>query len=302
MRAFAILLALSLVAPASAETLSVGGVKRTYEIQLPVARPAPLVIVLHGNAEEGHAMREHTAWPDVARREQFGVVFPDGLNHAWADMRSSGERAGASPPAGTDDTAFIVELTEKLILDGVADPKRIYITGVSNGGAMTMTLACQRPELFAGAASVIMGLTESMANACRPSKPIPMLMMNGTDDPLVNFDGGRGRARIAVSGALSATDTLSFWRRADGCDAKDARNTDLPDVDRNDHSTVTRIDSHCPATVDVVLYRINGGGHRMPGYNADARLPKVVDRVLGPQNRDIDGAQTIWDFFKRFER
>lgn len=302
MRAFAVVLACLIATNASAESLDVGGVRRTYELQKPVARPAPLVIVLHGNTQEGRAMRERTSWPDVARREQFAVVFPDGLNHAWADMRSADERAAGGPPPGTDDVAFIVELTQKLILDGVADPKRIYITGVSNGGAMTLTLACQRPDLFAGAASVIMGMTESMTDRCRPSRHIPMLLMNGTADPLVAYDGGRGRGRVAVSSLLSTPDTLQFWRRANGCEPGDAREVDLPDIDRFDQTTVTRIDSHCPAGTDAVLYRVNGGGHRMPGYVADVRMKRIVDRVLGPQNHDIDGAQTIWDFFRRFSK
>jgi len=302
MRTFAVLLACLLAMSASAESLDVSGVRRSYELQKPVARPAPLVIVLHGNTQEGRAMRERTSWPDVARREQFAVVFPDGLNHAWADMRSADERAAGGPPPGTDDVAFIVELTQKLILDGVADPKRIYVTGVSNGGAMALTLACQRPDLFAAAGSVIMGMTESMIDGCRPSRKIAILLMNGTADPLVSYMGGRGRGRVAVSNLLSTPDTLQFWRRANGCEPSDAREVDLPDIDRFDQTTVTRIDSHCPAGADTVLYRVNGGGHRMPGYVADARLKRIVDRMLGPQNRDIDGAQTIWDFFKHQSR
>lgn len=302
MRAFAILFACVLASTAAAETLVVGGVERTWKGQFPVTRPAPVVIVLHGRSQQGGAVRERTAWPDVARRGQFGVVFPDGLNRAWADMRAPNERASGGPPPGTDDTAFIVELAEKLILDGVADPKRIYVTGISNGGAMTLTLACQRPDLFAAAASVIMAMSETMANNCRPSRHIPMLIMNGTEDPLVAWNGGRGRNRVALLGLLSTPDTLKFWRRANGCDPGDARAIDLPDIDRTDRSTVTRIESRCPPGTAAVLYRVNGGGHRMPGYTQDTRAKRLVDRVLGPQNHDIDGAQTIWDFFKGFAK
>src|SRR4029077_6713985 len=88
-------------------------------------------------------------------------------------------RAGGPPPAGTDDVAFIARLIEKHVADGSIDPKRVYITGLSNGGAMTMTLVCAPAELFAAAASVIMNLTDKSAAACHPSQPVPMLMMNG---------------------------------------------------------------------------------------------------------------------------
>ena len=283
---------------ASAETIKIGQTTRHYTAQLPELKLAPLVIVLHGNTQTGADMVTRTAWPTVARRENFAVVFPDGLNHSWADLRPNNMRAGRVPPHGTDDVAFITRLVEKFVADGSADPRRIYITGISNGGAMTMTLVCKRADLFTAAASVIMNLTEQSASLCRPSRPVPMLIMNGTADPLIPYNGGRGTSRFAVDGFWSADKTLAFWRKNNGCDAK-ATTTDLTDTDTADRSTVTRIDSNCPAGRDVVLYRINDGGHRMPGA-PDARFPRLANTFLGPQNHDIDGAETIWTFFKKF--
>lgn len=49
-----------------------------------------------------------------------------------------------------------------------------------------------------------------------------------------------------------------------------------------------------------MLYRIRNGGHRMPGFSADARFPKVATSLLGTQNSDIDGAETIWSFLSQF--
>jgi polyhydroxybutyrate depolymerase len=76
--------------------------------------------------------------------------------------------------------------------------------------------------------------------------------------------------------------------------------TDLDDSDKADQTTVTRISSRCPPGRDVVLYRVNDGGHRMPGSFPDARFPRLVNMFLGPQNRDIDGAEAIWAFFRKF--
>ena len=284
---------------APAEQIKIGGVTRTFTAQLPNNKPAPLVIALHGNTQTGADMMARTSWPDVAKRERFAVVFADGLNRAWADFRPNANRAGRAPPEGTDDVAFIVRLIEKFVADGTADPKRIYVTGISNGGAMTMTLACARADLFAAAASVIMNLTDESARACHPSRPVPMLMMNGTADPLIPYQGGRGTSRFAVAGFWSTEKTLEFWRRANGCETQDAAAADLDDRDKSDQSTVTRISSHCPGGRDVVLYRINDGGHRMPGGFPDARFPRAVDAFLGPQNRDIDGAEAIWGFFRK---
>jgi polyhydroxybutyrate depolymerase len=286
--------------PALSDSISINGIARTFTAQLPDVKPAPLVIVLHGNTQTGADMAMRTSWPAMATREHFGVVFPDGLNRAWADFRPNANRAGRTPPKGTDDVAFIVRLIEKFIADGTADPRHVYVTGVSNGGAMAMTMVCAHADLFAAAASVIMNLTDEAADACHPSRPVPMLMMNGTADPLIPYQGGRGTSRFAMPGFWSTEKTLAFWRRANGCDTRDADAADLDDRDKADQSTVTRISSRCPQGRDVVLYRINEGGHRMPGAFPDARFRRLVDAFFGPQNRDIDGAEAIWEFFRKF--
>jgi polyhydroxybutyrate depolymerase len=215
-------------------------------------------------------------------------------------LRPNDKRALRTPPEGTDDVAFIAKLVEKYVAGGSADPKRIYVTGISNGGAMTMTMVCQRADLFTAAASVIMNLTDDSASACHPSRPVPMLMMNGTADPLIPYQGGHGTSRFAAGGFWSTEKTFVFWQQANGCDTQGATRVDLDDRDASDQSTVTRIAARCPAGRDVVLYRVNDGGHRMPGRFADARFARAVNLMLGPQNHDIDGAEAIWAFFKRF--
>jgi len=286
-----------LAGPAVGETFNAGGVTRTYSAVIPKATPAPLVLVLHGNTQQGVDMQTRTSWPQVAQREGFIAVFPDGLNRSWADGRSDASRTGVLPPPGTDDTGFLTSLIAKFVNDGLADPKRIYVTGVSNGGAMTMTLVCRHAELFAAAGSVIANLTAEMAKACAPSGPVPILMMNGTADPLMAYGGGRGTSRYAPD-VLSTDATVAFWRKVNGCAEANRIAIALPDVNKDDKSTVTRFDSDCPVDRDVVLYRVEGGGHRMPGAFPDARFVGAVDAILGPQNRDIDGAETIWAFFK----
>jgi len=165
---------------------------------------------------------------------------------------------------------------------------------------MTMTMICARADLFAAAASVIMNLTDDMAASCHPVKQVPMLMINGTADPLIPYQGGRGSSRFAVPGFWSTQQTFDFWRRVNGCDAQDAAMVELDHRDPSDPTTVTRISSRCAKGRDVVLYRVNKGGHRMPGNASDVRFPRLVNMLLGPQNRDIDGAEMIWEFFRKF--
>ncbi|MBW7974608.1 PHB depolymerase family esterase [Bradyrhizobium sp. BR 10289] len=297
---WALLAGLAAAPAAFAETIDVYGTLRSYTAQLPAKRPAPLVIVLHGKTQRGADMITRTAWPLIAKRDGFAVAYPDGLNNSWADARPEERRAGRGPPEGTDDVAFIARLVEKLVADGIADAKRVYVTGISNGGAMAMTLVCARADLFAAGASVIMNLTEESAAACHPSRALPMLVMNGTIDPLIPYEGGRGSGYFAAAGFWSTEKTVAFWRKLNGCDANDATKTELPDKNPEDQSTVTRITSRCPNGHDVLLYRVNNGGHRMPGLFPDARFPKIAAGLLGPQNGDIDGAETIWTFFSQF--
>jgi polyhydroxybutyrate depolymerase len=301
-RAAILVLLLLLATPTCAEAIRVGDVERTYTAFVPETKPAPLVLVLHGNTQQGIDMQTRSSWPWLARREQFIAIFPDGLNRAWADLRGDAERAGQRPPPGTDDVAFLNQLIAKYVEAGAADPKRIYVTGVSNGGAMTMTLVCRQPQTFAAAAAVIISFTASMADACKPALPTPILLMNGTADPLVAYEGSKGVSRYGVPNLWSAAQTIAFWRKVNGCDAADRAVSELPDSDPSDSSTVSRIDSRCPPGQDVVLYRVNGGGHRMPGRNPDARAKRMVDAILGPQNHDIDAPEVIWAFFKKFAR
>src|SRR5260370_37473860 len=103
---------------------------------------------------------------------------------------------------------------------------------------MPMTRAWPHAELFAAAASVIFNLTEQMVESCKPSRPIPMLVMNGTADPLIAYAGGRGTSRYAVPNVLATDATVAFWRKINGCDPGDRHTIKLPDIVKNDSSTV----------------------------------------------------------------
>jgi polyhydroxybutyrate depolymerase len=287
---------------ARADTIKVGDVNRTYTAVLPERRPSPLVLVLHGGLQQGADMMRITGWSDVARREGLAVVYPDALNRVWADLRLPTERAARVPPAGTDDVAFLAALIERFVASGVADAKRIYVTGVSNGGAMTFSMVCKHADLFAAAATIIMNLTDGIAARCHPERPVPMLIMNATADPLVAYEGGRGTSCFAVPDVWPTSATVDFWRKVNGCEPSDGAITDLPHRDAADRSTVTRVASLCPQGRDVVLYRINGGGHRWPSLTKNTPLPRLADRLFGLQNHDIDAAIETWSFLKRYSR
>lgn len=274
----------------AAERFKFNGIERTYEVVGATAgQPRPLILALHGTLGTGARFERIGAWGAFAARAGVTVVLPDGLNTAWADGRTAGEIKGRAAPAGTDDVAFLASLAEKLVADRIADGKRLYVTGASNGGMMTYRLLCDRPDLFAAGAAAIAVLTDGAAARCMPRRPVPILVLNGTADRIVPWDR---------SGTYMGTEaTLAHFRKLNGCTDR-ATPVALPDIDTTDNSSVTRISFACPAGTAVELLRVDGGGHQWPTRASPSRL----EFFLGTRNRDIESADEIWAFLKRFTR
>ena len=183
------------------------------------------------------------------------AVYPTGTGSAgvFLTWNAGGlpERMSRGKP---DDVAFIRILVKTLVDEGIADPKRIYVTGPSNGGMMTLRLLCEAPELFAAAAPIIASLPVDTASKCKPTRPLPVLVINGTADPLVPYAGGGVGFAGRRGNVISTDETMTRLRRINGC--SDASTTQrLPDLDPNDHSTVMVTSwTRCSSSAPVVLY------------------------------------------------
>ena len=278
-----------LYAAAETQTIDVGGVKRSYElIGASTGKPRPLILALHGNMGTGAQFLKYAGWDKLAAAQQIVVAAPDGTNRAWNDGRSPAEFMGRKPASGIDDVAFLTELVEHLITRGIADRRSVFVTGISNGGMMTYRLLCDRTALFAAGAAVIANMPDSSARKCRPSRPVPMLIMNGTADRLIPYEGKPGSF-------LSTAQTAAFWRALNGC-AADPQRQWLPPRSSGNGTKVERISYKCPPANQVVVYRVENGGHQMPSHSTAF----VLEAMLGPRNRDIEGAEEIWAFFSQF--
>jgi polyhydroxybutyrate depolymerase len=188
---------------------------------------------------------------------------------------------------------FLNAVVDQLIAAGVADPKRVYIGGLSNGGFMAMRMACEAPQRFAAFVALTASAPLTAATTCRPDRPLPVLLINGTDDGLVKFPA----QAAAIQGYFGTVELAAFWGERNGCTAfVDAA---LPDVDPNDKSTIfARRYTGCRANGDVELLTVRGGGHQTPSRGKVRDYP-LLSRVLGVRNHDIDTAETAWAFFKR---
>jgi polyhydroxybutyrate depolymerase len=278
--------------PAGAEVrvehLSVGGLDREYILSAPaLAGRRPTVIVLHGTWQSGLIIKHDTGLEPLVEGEGLVAVYPNAIATQWNDGRAAAAVWGAR-----DDVAFLRALVAHLVRTGIADPHRVYAIGFSNGGMMALRMMCEATDVFAAVAIIGASLPAEVYPRCKPSAATPTLLMNGTADPFVPYEGGQVILRGGV--VLSTDQTVAFLRKVNGC-TDTVQVAALPAMDRQDTRVVVNSWAHCSSAAPVVLYRVDGGGHRIP--NPDPGVA-AFDLVLGRMNHDIDAAAEIWRFFK----
>ncbi len=287
----------------SARSMTYEGRTRTYQIHIPPLYAKrmhlPLVIVLHGGGGTGQNMQRYLTrggFDALSDEEGFVVVYPDGVERHWNDGRKL-DRYRAHRE-GVDDVGFISKLIDHQVANLRIDPRRVYVTGISNGGLMSYRLACQLTEKIAAIAAVTASLSEKLSATCTPSANVSVLIMNGTEDPLVPWDGGDIHFRRRTFGkVLSTQDTLKFWVERNRC----SPSTPLVkawDENQEDGTRVRRqVYGECGDDAEVVLYTIEGGGHTWPGG-----YQYLPEWVIGKTSLEIDANETIWRFFRTKKR
>lgn len=292
--------------PETPETMEFGGKTRTYLLHVPhshnKAKPAPLVLVFHGAGGNSSQMVRLTGFNELADKHGFVVAYLDGYKGNWNDGR--GIQAWPAQRENIDDVSFVAALIEHLVKTLNVDRRRVYATGISNGGLISWRLACELSDKLAAVAPVARTLTGKMAAGCKPARPISVLMMMGVADPLVPWSGGEQEMGRGVKvKVLSAPETVAHWVKANDCAAKPTT-TELPDKDPADGTRVRReVYGRCKGSTEVVLYAIDGGGHTwprpkgMPALETDNAARRALTERLGKTSREINAGEVIWEFF-----
>lgn len=271
-------------------TTSVRGVKsgitdRCYWLHVPPgyspAQPVPLVISLHGFAEQAAIQEWLSQWDTVADAENFIVVYPEGLGmplrwniHPDAEAKK------------TDDVQFTRDLIADVSRLASIDPERIYVNGMSNGGAMTGRVACEMSDVVA-AVGMVSALPLDPPAGCFPTRPIPIIAFHGTADPIVFYEGGT----TDLPGANPVTypsvkSWIARWSERNGCQPE-------PDVLPRLADDVSGVSyMGCDDGVEVLFYTIDGGGHTWPGGSP-------ID-IAGKTTMSISASQMMWEFFGRY--
>lgn len=274
------------------------GLKRTYHLYVPAVydskKPVPLVIALHGGGGTGERMDKFTGLNALADRNGFVVAYPDAVEKNWNDGRDLEDYR--SQRENIDDVGFISALIDALSNQYAVDRNRVYVTGASNGAMMSFRLACELTDKITAIAPVIGSLGENVSKTCAPSRPIPVLIIGGTGDPLMPWNGGHVHLfRRKLGRVLSFADTTRFWVEHNGCNP-DPQTSWLPDVNPEDGTRIRKkVYGRCNQGVEVVLYEIVGGGHTWPG--GPQYLPEWI---IGITSKDMNAGEVIWEFFERF--
>ena len=276
------------LAASVSETLKSGGDLRNYWLVRPEGlektKPAPLLMVLHGSAGSGEDMMTVTqrGFERLADKEKFVVVYPDALERRWNDQGGT-----------VDDVGFLLAIVDKLVADGLVDKNRIYVAGISNGGMMAQRLACEQADRIAGIATVAGGLPEPLQATCKPARALPVLVIQGTEDPIVPWSGGAVAGFEDFGKVLSARETAKFWAANNRCGDGGVIAAE-PDRDPKDGTRVKmEVFASCPAGAAVKLAAVEGGGHTWPGG-----YQYLPERFIGRTSQDVDANMLIWDFFK----
>lgn len=245
------------------ETLESGGRTRSYRLRIPSSYNGdamPLLVSIHGFSSDGTRQEQTSGASEIASREGFFVVYPEGLGRL---------AQGWNITRGSEDVIFIRELVAHLQSEFSIDAKRIYATGHSNGGGMVNRLACDATDLFAAVAPVSGAYTSHQQ--CEPSRAIALIIFHAIDDRVVPYNGSFQTPQLF--------DYASVWAARNECES--TPHLTLP------HEQITlHTWDNCNAGVTVALYSLDGTGHSWPGSQ--------------PDHNDINASETIWEFLKRY--
>ena len=278
------------------------GEPRSYRVYVPDTlpqTPSAAVLLLHGYGENADQLMGITGqkapyrlWIPIADRENLILIIPDGLvspdgKQGWNDARN----IDTNPDS--NDVDFLLKLVETVAESYPIDFNQVYVTGTSNGGHMALRLAAEVPEKFAAAAAIAAANPDPIFGR-KPQHAISVLLMNGTNDRFLPYDGGdvidnRGKVQ-------STDDSIQYWVTHNNCE-ETPRSVQYANRSSVDRCTASRTTYRNATTdVEVALVRILGGGHTEPSIQQP--YSRLFLGIVGAQNQDIEMADEIWNFFR----
>ena len=260
------------------DTIVHDGLNRAFILYVPTtysaSNAAPLVFNFHGYTSNSTEQMFYADFRPIADTAGFIIVHPMGTldNNGTTHWNVGWETSTV------DDIGFTETLLDTISKRYNIDSNRVYSTGMSNGGYISLLLACQLSERFAAVASVTGSMTTGTTTDCTPTHPIGVMQIHGTADPTVPYNGSFGTNTIPQ--------VVNHWVNYNNCDTAIVVNVE--DIDSTDGSTVEHyIYANGDNCVNAEHFKITNGAHRWPGQTL----------VTSGTNYDIDGATEVWRFF-----
>ncbi len=265
------------------DTIVHDNLDRSYILYVPdtiITQPMPLVINMHGYSSNATEQMFYGDFRPIADTAGFILVHPMGTNDISGNAFWNAGFGGS-----VDDIGFLESLIDTLSLAYNIDTERVYATGMSNGGFMSYTLACELSHRIAAIASVTGTMSAVQIASCAPARAVPIMEIHGTADNVVPYNGNILFAPIP--------EVLTHWRDLNECDETPIV-TDMPDLNTEDGCTAQRYEYLNGRNGSQVLhYKILGGGHTWPG--------SAFDINNGNTNHDIMASIEIWNFFNKYD-
>jgi len=237
-----------------------------------------LIIALHGGIGTPRNIEEQSGLSKTSDDEGFMVCYPQGKNRTW----NAGDCCGKANRKDRDDVGFISYLIDELLKEHDIDPARVYITGISNGGFMCYSLACEIPEKIGGIAPVAATMT---AEQCNPIGTVPIIHFHSYLDSGVPYNGGVGDGP-SKNYKAPLDSVFGIWNTENGCAVSSTLVYDGADFDK---FTWT----NCDNNVEMELYLTHDGGHQWPMGVKPTRRSDEPSTV-------INANLLMWNFFKKY--
>ncbi len=275
------------------------GNARQYAVHVPTGysagTPVPALFCIHGLGQNPvmFCLDSGVAWPSKADQEGFVVIMPNGYMNSW----NAGTCCGGAVSAGLDDVSLMRAIFAEVGTHVNIDRRRVYATGLSNGGYMSYRLACEASDLFVavapsagaiGTAAIGGGTgTTTDLTTCAPNHKVSVLDIHGTSDPLIPYSLQKpSLAVMQASNACSMTTTPATVEASGG-----------------DTTCVTF--AGCPTcpNIEVTGCTIMGGGHCWFGSSdCGTGGGAIGTAVVGNNSNFMRNTDTIWAFFSRISR
>lgn len=270
--------------------LQVGGQQRTYLIYVPrnydPRKATPVVLALHGVAMNGPMMVLFSGLNKKADEAGFIVVYPSGTGVGLLLRWNAGGLRGNPAESQVDDVAFLRQLLDELPERVNVDRRRIYATGLSNGGMMCYRLAAELSDRIAAIAPV----AGTMAiDECKPGRPVSLIHFHGLKDTIVPFQRGAGKGKAIVR-LKGVEESIQIWVKLNEC-AQAPQSDTLSKPDDEMHVARQRYTGGRDGA-EVILITIDEGGHTWPGQE-----PPVG--FIGKSTKSISANDLMWEFFEQ---